>query len=70
MFVTILGSGKRYSNPYTGWDRPLGPQEAKAARISRQSAYEGGKVVSLMQLMLSSLHRKIFLVLICVKRLS
>jgi hypothetical protein len=58
MFVTMLGSGKRYSNPYIGWDMPLGPQEAKAARISRQSAYEGGKVVSLMQLMLPSPHRR------------
>jgi hypothetical protein len=29
-------------------DRPLGPQEFEAVRISRQSAHEGGKVVSPM----------------------
>jgi hypothetical protein len=34
------------SNPITGLDRPLGFQEVEAHRISRQSAYEGGKVVS------------------------
>jgi len=49
----MLGRGKRYSSPYKGWDRPVGPQEAKAARVSRQSVYEGGKVVSLIHLMLS-----------------
>jgi hypothetical protein len=30
----------------TGLDRPLGFQEAEAPRMSRQSAHEGGKVVS------------------------
>jgi hypothetical protein len=29
-----------------GMDRPLGFQEVEAPRISRQSAHEGGKVVS------------------------
>jgi hypothetical protein len=33
------------SNPYTGTDRPMGLQEVKAPRISRQLAYEGGNVV-------------------------
>jgi len=32
--------------PYTGLDRPLGLQEVRAPRISRQSL-EGGKIVSL-----------------------
>jgi hypothetical protein len=36
--------GKSY--PITGLDRPLGLQEVEAPRISRQSALEGGKVVS------------------------
>jgi hypothetical protein len=36
----------RYSNPITGLERPLGFQEVEASRISRQSACEGGKVVS------------------------
>jgi hypothetical protein len=36
------------SLPYTGLDRPLGFQEVKAPRISRQSAHEGGKVVSIV----------------------
>jgi hypothetical protein len=30
----------------TGLDRPLGLQKVEASRISRQSAHEGGKVVS------------------------
>jgi hypothetical protein len=34
------------SYPTTGLDRPLGFQEVEASRISRQSAHEGGKVVS------------------------
>jgi hypothetical protein len=34
------------SNPYTGLDWPLGLQEVEASRISRQSAHDGGKVVS------------------------
>jgi hypothetical protein len=36
----------RYSNPITGLDRPLGFQKVEASQISRQSAHEGGKVVS------------------------
>ena len=35
------------SNLYTGLDRPLGGQEVETHRISKQSAHEGGKVVSL-----------------------
>ena len=34
--------------PITDLDRPLGLQEVEASRICRQSAYEGGKVVSHM----------------------
>jgi hypothetical protein len=34
------------SNPITGLDRPWGFQEVKAPRFLRQSAHEGGKVVS------------------------
>jgi hypothetical protein len=33
--------------PITSLDRSLGLQEVEAARISWQSAHEGGKVVSL-----------------------
>ena len=49
--VSIETLGNRYfseraSNPYTGLDRSLGLQEVEATRISRQSAHEGGKVVS------------------------
>jgi hypothetical protein len=36
----------RYNNPFTGLDRPVGLQEVEASRIFRQSAHEGGKVVS------------------------
>jgi hypothetical protein len=32
--------------PSTGMDRPRGFQEVEGPRISRQSAHEGGKVVS------------------------
>jgi hypothetical protein len=32
--------------PYTGLDRPLGQQEVEPPKIYRQSAHEGGKVVS------------------------
>jgi hypothetical protein len=35
------------SYPITGMDRPLGLQENEAPRISRQSAHEGGKFISL-----------------------
>jgi hypothetical protein len=31
---------------YTGMFRPLGRQEVEVPRVSRHSAYEGGKVVS------------------------
>ena len=34
----------RQGSPYTGLYRPLGFQEVDAARSSRQSAHEGGKV--------------------------
>jgi hypothetical protein len=37
---------KKQSDPITGLDRPLAFQEVEAPRISRQSAHEGGKVVS------------------------
>ena len=36
-----------FFNTYTGLERPLGLQEVEASRISRQSAHEGDKVVSL-----------------------
>jgi len=36
-----------YSYSWTGLDRPLGLQEVKALRISKQLAPEGGQVVSL-----------------------
>jgi len=32
------------SNPYTGLDRPLGPQEIEASRIARHSVHEGGNL--------------------------
>jgi len=34
------------NNPSTGLEKPLGFQEVEVPRTSRQSAYEGGKVVS------------------------
>ena len=37
------------SYPITDLDRPLGLQEVEASTISRQSAHEGGKVVSHMR---------------------
>jgi hypothetical protein len=37
---------ERQSYPTTGLHRPLVVQEVKAPKISRQSAHEGGKVVS------------------------
>jgi hypothetical protein len=52
MFVMMLWSDIKVLNPYTVWDRPLGPHEAKAPRISRKSAHEGGKVVNHMHNML------------------
>jgi hypothetical protein len=47
-----MWEGDQDSHPYkttaiTGPDRPLGLPEVEARRISRQSAHEGGKVVSL-----------------------
>jgi hypothetical protein len=38
--------GANKSNPITGLDRPLGIQEGEAHRFFRQSAHEGGTVVS------------------------
>ena len=35
---------KKLRYPIAGLDRPLGRQEIQAARISRQSAHEDGKV--------------------------
>jgi len=37
---------RRHRCPYTRLDRPLQLQEVEASRISRQSAHEGGKVVT------------------------
>jgi len=37
-----------YFNTYTGLGRPLGLQEVEASKISKQSAHDGGKVVSHM----------------------
>ena len=45
-FYLASSLGKRYSSFYIGLDRPLGTQEVEAPRISRQSAYEDGKIVS------------------------
>jgi hypothetical protein len=42
----LIGKDKGKVAPYTDLDRPLGFQEFEAPRISRQSAHEGGKVVS------------------------
>jgi hypothetical protein len=36
----------KVKHPMTGLDRPLGIQEDEAPRFFRQSAHEGGKVVS------------------------
>jgi hypothetical protein len=43
--ICVLQKGK--NNPITGIDRPLGLQEVETSRFFRQSAHEGGKVVSL-----------------------
>jgi hypothetical protein len=40
------GTADRSSHPITGLGRPLALQEVEAPRITRQSAHEGGKVVS------------------------
>jgi hypothetical protein len=42
----VLRSIDGWSYPITGLERPLGLQEFEAPRISRQSAYDGGKVTS------------------------
>jgi hypothetical protein len=42
----IKEKGKGKAIPLQALDRPLGLQEGRAPRISRQSALEGGKVVS------------------------
>ena len=39
-------SVRRQNYPSRGQDKPIGMQEVEAPRISRQSAHEGGKVVS------------------------
>ena len=44
MEAVYKGKGKAF--PLQAFDRPLGSQEVEAPRISRQSAQEGGKVVS------------------------
>jgi len=45
------------SHPCTGLDSPLELQEVQVPRISRQSAHEGGKVVSAMHWLHSPLRR-------------
>jgi hypothetical protein len=60
------GKGKAF--PLQAFHRPLGFQEVEAPRISRQSALEGGKVVSPTHR--PSLPQEGFLVLISAKRLS
>jgi hypothetical protein len=42
-----------FYQPITGLDRPFGLQEVEAPRTSRQSAHEGGNVVSLYPLEIS-----------------
>jgi hypothetical protein len=44
---------KIQSYPATGLDRPFGLQEIEVPRISRQSAHEGGEVVSPVYLLIS-----------------
>jgi len=45
--LSVCGMYRHFnSHPITGLDRPQGLQEVEASRISRQSAYEGGKIVS------------------------
>jgi hypothetical protein len=40
--LILTVTSKRQSYPYTGLERPSGPQEVDLPRISRQLAYEGG----------------------------
>jgi hypothetical protein len=40
---------KKVNNPYTGLDRPLGPQDVEASRNARQLVLESGKIFSLRQ---------------------
>ena len=44
--VLGLSAIVKQSYPLTGLDRPFGLREIEDPRISRQSAHEGGKVVS------------------------
>jgi hypothetical protein len=46
--IDIQFHAVKASSPYKGLHRPLGLQEVEAPRISRQSAHEGGKVISPM----------------------
>jgi len=46
MFNVYTGILLELSYPITCLKKPFGFQEVEAARISRQSTYEGGKVVS------------------------
>jgi hypothetical protein len=57
MFVTV-GSGKMYSNPYTGWDRPLGPQEAMLPEFRDNQHMKVAGLSVLTHLMLPSPHRR------------
>jgi hypothetical protein len=44
--MTRENRSKKVKQSHTGLGRPLGLQEVEAARFFRQSAHEGGKVVS------------------------
>jgi hypothetical protein len=46
MYGTMLNWNYLDSIPTTGLDRYLGLHKVEVPKISRQSAYEGGKVVS------------------------
>jgi hypothetical protein len=46
MYGTMLNWNHLASNPTTGLDRSLGLHKVEVPKISRQSAREGGKVVS------------------------
>jgi len=67
MYGTMLNWNHLVSNPTTGLKRSLGLHKAEAPKISRQTAHEGGKVVSPTHR--QPLHpRGISLVLIYVRR--